>query len=120
MVFWAIHRVWHVRGVYEFVHAKHHEVIHPGEHHVWTISYMGVVDFVFLYGMPVVVVAKVLEMNLVTTLVFSFVSAAGEQVKLVWGDEAHDEHHVDGGVNFGAYGVMDAICGTGSKGCESL
>ncbi|KAM7205213.1 fatty acid hydroxylase domain containing protein [Rhypophila sp. PSN 637] len=119
IIFWTIHRLWHSSAwVYNLVHAKHHEVLHPGEHHVWTISYMGVVDFVFLYGMPVVLVAKVLEMNLLTTLVFAFVSAAGEQVKLVWGDEAHDEHHLDGGVCFGAYGVMDWICGTGGKGIE--
>ncbi|KAM7197432.1 fatty acid hydroxylase superfamily protein [Naviculisporaceae sp. PSN 640] len=73
VVFWTIHRLWHVPGVYELVHAKHHEVVYPGVHHVWTISYMGMVDFVFLYGLPVVLVAKTLEMNLITTLVFAFV-----------------------------------------------
>jgi len=75
---------------------------------------MSVADFVFLYGVPVVAVAKVLEMNIVTTLLFSFVSAAGEQVKLVWGDEAHDEHHLGKPGNYGAYGVMDWLCGTSS------
>jgi sterol desaturase/sphingolipid hydroxylase (fatty acid hydroxylase superfamily) len=112
-VFWAIHRLWHAPGVYKFVHAKHHEVRHPGEHHVLTISYMSVTDFVFLYGFPVVAVAKVLEMNILTTLLYAFVSAAGEQVKLVWGDEAHDEHHLSGKGNYGVYGVMDWVCGTG-------
>jgi len=113
-LFWAIHRLWHAPGIYELIHSKHHELTHPGEHHILTISYMSVADFVFLYGVPVVAVAKVLEMNIVTTLLFSFVSAAGEQVKLVWGDEAHDEHHLGKPGNYGAYGVMDWLCGTSS------
>ncbi|KAK5654709.1 hypothetical protein OQA88_7033 [Cercophora sp. LCS_1] len=79
VIFWSIHRLWHARGVYKWVHKKHHEVRHPAEHHVWTISYMTVVDFVFLYGAPVIIVAKMLEMDIVTTLIFAFVSAAGEQ-----------------------------------------
>ncbi len=115
VVFWAIHRVWHLPVLYPFVHAKHHEITHPVNHHIWTISYMSAVDFVLLYGIPVVAVAKVLEMNILTTLLFAFVSAAGEQVKLVFGDEAHDEHHLDGGVNFGVYGLMDWVFGTGSS-----
>ncbi|GJC82118.1 methylsterol monooxygenase 2-2 [Colletotrichum liriopes] len=84
-VFYIIHRLWHAPGVYERVHAKHHEIKHPGNHHVLTISYMSVADFMFLYGFPVVGIAKLLEMNLATTLAFSFVSAVGEQVKLLWG-----------------------------------
>ncbi|KAK0625912.1 fatty acid hydroxylase superfamily protein [Immersiella caudata] len=111
-VFWAIHRLWHAPGIYRFVHAKHHEVRRPGDHHILTISYMTVTDFVFLYGLPVVGVAKVLEMNILTTLIYSFVSAAGEQVKLVWGDEAHDKHHLSGKGNYGVYGVMDWVFGT--------
>ena len=97
---------------YKFVHAKHHKVRHPGQHHILTISYMSVTDFVFLYGIPVVAIAKLLEMNIVTTLLYSFVSAAGEQVKLVWGDEAHDEHHLSGKGNYGVYGVTDWVFGT--------
>ena len=114
IVFWAIHRLWHAPWVYEQVHAKHHEVKYPGNHHIWTISYMSVADFVLLYGFPVVAIAKALEMNIITTLLFSFFSAVGEQIKLVWGDDAHDEHHLNGAVNYGAYGFMDKLCGTGS------
>ncbi|KAK3312187.1 fatty acid hydroxylase [Apodospora peruviana] len=117
VIFWTIHRLWHLPFIYEHVHAKHHEVTHPADHHVWTISYMSVTDFVFLYGLPVVAVAKTLEMDILTTLVFAFISAAGEQVKLVWGDEAHDEHHLDLGVNYGVYGFMDWVCGT--TGCKT-
>ncbi|WYZ40216.1 hypothetical protein EsH8_IV_000557 [Colletotrichum jinshuiense] len=113
-IFYVVHRLWHIRGLYELVHAKHHEITYPGNHHVWTISYMSVVDFFSLYGLPVVAVAKALEMNVITALGFALFSAVGEQIKLVWGDEAHDEHHVNMGVNYGAYGVMDAICGTTS------
>ncbi|OHE95116.1 fatty acid hydroxylase [Colletotrichum orchidophilum] len=114
-VFWIIHRLLHIPGVYERVHAKHHEIKNPGNHHVFTISYMSAVDFFFLYAIPIVSVARFLDMKLVTTLVFSFISATGEQVKLVWGDEAHDEHHVNGAVNFGAYGPMDWVCGTSGQ-----
>ncbi|GKT84975.1 C-4 methylsterol oxidase [Colletotrichum tofieldiae] len=78
-VFYIIHRIWHAPGVYERVHAKHHEIKHPGNHHVLTISYMSVADFMFLYGFPVVGIAKLLEMNLATTLAFSFVSAVGSR-----------------------------------------
>ncbi|EXF82822.1 fatty acid hydroxylase superfamily protein [Colletotrichum fioriniae PJ7] len=113
-VFWLIHRLLHVPGLY-LVHAKHHEIKNPGEHHVFTISYMSVADFFFLYAVPIVSVAKFLDMKLIATLAFSFISATGEQVKLVWGDEAHDEHHVNGAVNFGAYGPMDWICGTSGQ-----
>ncbi|KAK1594893.1 fatty acid hydroxylase superfamily protein [Colletotrichum navitas] len=111
-VFYAIHRLWHAPGVYQRVHAKHHEIRHPGRHHVLTISYMSVADFMFLYGFPVVGIAKLLEMNLATTLAFSFVSAVGEQVKLLWGDDAHDDHHLRLAPNYGVYGLMDALCGT--------
>ncbi|EFQ28010.1 fatty acid hydroxylase superfamily protein [Colletotrichum graminicola] len=111
-VFYAIHRLWHAPGVYKRVHAKHHEIRHPGRHHVLTISYMSVADFMFLYGFPVVGIAKLLEMNLATTLAFSFVSAVGEQVKLLWGDDAHDDHHLRLAPNYGVYGLMDALCGT--------
>jgi len=132
VVFWIIHRAWHLPILYKAIHAKHHEVVHPAEHHILTISYMSVVDFVFLYGFPVVMVAKTIEMNLVTTLVFAFFSAAGEQVKLVFGDEGHDAHHLvcsegedgeggEGGKggkvgNFGAYGFMDWVLGTDGSG----
>ncbi|KZL65873.1 C-4 methylsterol oxidase (atty acid hydroxylase), partial [Colletotrichum tofieldiae] len=113
-VFYIIHRIWHAPGVYERVHAKHHEIKHPGNHHVLTISYMSVADFMFLYGFPVVGIAKLLEMNLATTLAFSFVSAVGEQVKLLWGDDAHDDHHLNLAPNYGVYGLMDGICGASS------
>ena len=93
------------------VHAKHHEILNTGKHHVLTISYMSVVDFFFLYGIPVVVVAKILEMNILTTLLYAFVSAAGEQAKFVWGDKAHDEHHLSGQGNYGVYGLTDWIFG---------
>ncbi|KAK0667032.1 fatty acid hydroxylase domain-containing protein 2 [Cercophora samala] len=118
VVFWVIHRVWHLPGVYDMVHAKHHEVLEPGNYHVWTISYMSMVDFVFLYGAPVVLIVKMMEMNIVTTLLFAFVSAAGEQVKLGWGDERHDEHHKLKDVNFGTYGVVDWVCGTAGQAGE--
>ncbi|KAK1989340.1 fatty acid hydroxylase superfamily protein [Colletotrichum cereale] len=111
-VFYAIHRLWHAPAVYRAVHAKHHEIRHPGRHHVLTISYMSVTDFMLLYGLPVVAIAKLLEMNLATTLAFSFVSAVGEQVKLLWGDDAHDDHHLRLAPNYGVYGLMDALCGT--------
>jgi len=114
VLFYIIHRLWHVPGVYEWVHAKHHEVQQPGEHHVWTISYMSVVDFLILYGVPVMAGAKVLEMNIMTTMAFALLSAVGEQVKLVYGDNAHEEHHVDMTVNYGVYGFMDSIFGTSS------
>ncbi|KAK2023983.1 fatty acid hydroxylase superfamily protein [Colletotrichum zoysiae] len=110
-VFYVIHRLWHAPGVYRRVHAKHHEIRHPGRHHVLTISYMSVADFMFLYGFPVVGIAKLLEMNLATTLAFSFISAVGEQVKLLWGDEGHDDHHLRLAPNYGVYGLMDALCG---------
>ena len=114
VMFWAIHRLWHIPGIFKWVHAKHHEVKYPGNYHLWTISYMTVVDFVFLYGLPVITVAKTLEMNIITTLLFAFISAVGEQMKLVWGDKAHDEHHQNGTVNLGCYGVMDKIFRTSS------
>ncbi|KAL0932276.1 fatty acid hydroxylase superfamily protein [Colletotrichum truncatum] len=113
-IFYVIHRLWHIPGLYEIIHAKHHEIKHPENHHVLTISYMSVTDFVFLYGFPVVGVAKILEMNILTTLAFSFTSAVGEQIKLAWGDEAHEEHHLDMTVNYGTYGFMDKIFGTDS------
>ncbi|TQN68333.1 Fatty acid hydroxylase domain-containing protein 2 [Colletotrichum shisoi] len=116
VVFYVVHRLWHAPGVYERVHAKHHEIRHPGNHHVWTISYMSTLDFMLLYGVPVVGIAKLLEMNIVTTLAFSFVSAVGEQIKLMWGDEAHDEHHLNLAPNYGVYGLMDTICGAASPG----
>ncbi|TKW57367.1 Fatty acid hydroxylase domain-containing protein 2 [Colletotrichum tanaceti] len=118
VVFYVVHRLWHAPGVYERVHAKHHEIRHPGNHHVWTISYMSTADFMFLYGVPVVGIAKLLEMNIVTTLAFSLVSAVGEQIKLMWGDEAHDEHHLNLAPNYGVYGLMDTICGAASPGIE--
>ena len=49
VIFWIIHRLWHVPGVYEHIHKKHHEVVCPGDHHVWTISYMGSGGFCILY-----------------------------------------------------------------------
>lgn len=113
-VFWIVHRLLHIPGLYR-VHAKHHEIKNPGDHHIFTISYMSLADFFFLYAIPIVSVARFLDMKLVTTLAFSFISATGEQVKLVWGDEAHDEHHVNGAVNFGAYGPMDWVCGTSGQ-----
>jgi sterol desaturase/sphingolipid hydroxylase (fatty acid hydroxylase superfamily) len=109
---YLIHRFWHLPGVYEKVHAKHHEITKPGEHHCWTVSYMSVTDFILLYGGPVVVIAKMLELSIVTVAIFAFISAVGEQVKLVYGDESHDEHHINGTVNFGTYGFMDSLCGT--------
>lgn len=112
VVFWVIHRIWHLPGIYDLIHEKHHQVLTPGEHHILTISYMSVVDFVVLYGLPIVGVAKLLEMDIFVTLLYAFVSAAGEQVKLVCGDEMHDEHHLDGRVNFGAYGITDWLFGT--------
>ncbi|KAK2019414.1 fatty acid hydroxylase superfamily protein [Colletotrichum eremochloae] len=111
VTFYVIHRLWHAPGVYQRVHAKHHEIRHPTRHHILTISYMSVADFMFLYGFPVVGIAKLLEMNLATTLAFSFVSAVGEQVKLLWGDDAHDDHHLRLAPNYGVYGIMDALCG---------
>ncbi|KAF4627048.1 hypothetical protein G7Y89_g11109 [Cudoniella acicularis] len=60
MLFYVIYRLWHVPGVYERVHAKHHEA-----------------------------------------------RQSGDQVKLVYGDEAHEEHHVNMTVNYGVYGFMD-------------
>jgi sterol desaturase/sphingolipid hydroxylase (fatty acid hydroxylase superfamily) len=119
-IFWIIHRLWHTPGIYERVHAKHHEIKYPVNHHVWTISYMTVMDFLFLYGLPVVAVAKALEMNILTTLAFALFSAVGEQVKLVWGDEAHDEHHLNMAVNYGACGFMDKLFGTSSGGYSVL
>jgi sterol desaturase/sphingolipid hydroxylase (fatty acid hydroxylase superfamily) len=109
---YLIHRFWHLPGVYETVHAKHHEILEPGNHHCWTVSYMSMTDFIFLYGGPVVIIAKMLELSIVTVAIFAFLSAVGEQVKLVYGDESHDEHHVNGTVNFGTYGLMDSLCGT--------
>ena len=113
-IFYVIHRLWHTPGIYERVHAKHHEIKYPGSHHVWTISYMSVVGFLFLYGLPVVAIAKVLEMNVITASAFALFSAIGEQLKLVWEDEAHDKHHLTMDVSYGAYGFMDKICGTSS------
>lgn len=111
-IFWFIHFVWHLPGIYEWIHAKHHEVKNPREHHVWTISFMSIVDFVFLYGLPVVAVAKILEMNIITTLAFALYSAVGEQTKLAFGDVAHDEHHRNGKCNFGSLGLADRMMGT--------
>ncbi|OHW96524.1 fatty acid hydroxylase superfamily protein [Colletotrichum incanum] len=113
-IFYVVHRLWHIPGIFERVHAKHHEIKHPANHHVWTISYMSVVDFLFLYGFPVMAAAKALEMNVVTTLAFALLSAVGEQIKLLRGDDAHDEHHLTMVVNYGAYGLMDRFCGTSS------
>lgn len=116
VLFWFIHRLWHLPGVYELIHAKHHELKDPTTHHVFTISYMSLVDFILLYGSLVVAIAKGMDMDIATALTFAFVSAVGEQVKLVWGDEAHDEHHLDGSANFGVYGFMDWVFGTNSRG----
>jgi len=115
VLFWVIHRLWHLPGIYQLVHAKHHELKDPTAHHVFTISYMSVVDFIILYGSLVVAVAKGLNMDISTALTFAFISAVGEQVKLVWGDEKHDEHHADGSVNFGVYGFTDWVLGTASS-----
>ncbi|EPE08518.1 sterol desaturase [Ophiostoma piceae UAMH 11346] len=108
-IFYFIHRFWHIPSVYKAVHSKHHEIIYPTKHNVLTISYMGLYDFLFLYGMPVIMIAKVLEMNLFTTMMFSFVSAVGEQFKLMFGDEGHDEHHLSGKGPYGVYGVSDTV-----------
>lgn len=111
-VSYLIHRIWHLPGVYKLVHAKHHEILKPGQHHVWTVSYMSMIDFNLLYGGPVVLIARFLEMNILTVGLFAFISAVGEQVKLIYGDEAHEEHHISGSTNFGPYGIVDAVLGT--------
>ncbi|KAI2615526.1 fatty acid hydroxylase superfamily protein [Hypoxylon sp. NC1633] len=108
VVFYLIHRLWHTPLFYA-VHAKHHEVKQPGNHHILTISYMSMVDFLFLYGAPVMLVAKILEMNIITTMAFAFISAAGEQVNLIQGDNTHEEHHISGKGSYGVYGIMDSI-----------
>lgn len=113
VIFYFIHRFWHFPSVYERVHAKHHEILDPAEHHVWITSYMTYTDFLFLYGLPVLAVIKLLEMNIVTTMLFSLVAAMGEPIQLIVGNDiAHDEHHKDGSVNFGSYGFMDSLFGT--------
>lgn len=112
VIFYTVHRLWHVPGVYELVHKQHHNVLDPSQYHVWTISYMSVTDFLFLYGAPVMVIAKILEMNIVTTLLFAFISAIIEQIHLVAGDKAHLKHHHNWRINYGVYGLMDRVFGT--------
>lgn len=109
VIFYAIHKLWHTRKLYKRIHAKHHEVKRPGQHHIWTISYMTAVDFYFLYGAPVIAAAKLLEMNIVTLVVFGLVSATGEQIKLICGEPGHDRHHLDRTGDYGVYWVTDAI-----------
>lgn len=50
---------------------------------MWTISYMSIADFLFLYGAPIVAVAKMLEIDIITTMLFTLISAVAEQMKLV-------------------------------------
>ncbi|OAA57897.1 fatty acid hydroxylase superfamily protein [Niveomyces insectorum RCEF 264] len=109
VLFYTIHQLWHLPQLYKFVHAKHHEVRRPSRHHILTISYMSVTDFMFLYGFPVMAVAKALEMDILTTMAFSFVSAVGEQIRLVFGDVGHDEHHLTNTGDYGVYGIMDTL-----------
>lgn len=118
IVFYFLHRMSHLPGIYERIHAKHHEIRQPREHHVWTISYMSTIDFLSLYGLPVIIVAKVLEMNILTTMTFALISAAGEQIQLISGGDSHEEHHVNMTVNYGIYGLMDNMLGTSSGLCK--
>jgi len=116
VVCYTIHRLWHMPGVYKHIHAKHHQILDPREHHVWTVSYMSFADFLFLYACPVMAIAKVLEMNIVTVAAFALISSVGEQWNLVYGNQSHDDHHATGKLNYGVYGIMDTILGTSGAG----
>lgn len=109
VLFYTIHRLWHVPKVYQLIHTKHHEVLYPSKHHIFTISYMSMTDFLFLYGLPVMAVAKFLEMNIITTMAFALVSAVGEQIKLILGNDGHDSHHLSLGPPYGVYFIDDLL-----------
>lgn len=111
--FYSVHRLFHeVPFLMKHIHSKHHEVLEPAQHHVWTISYMSVIDFLILYGAPVMLVAKALEMDIMALQLFALVSASHEQVNIVTGAEDHEDHHSGAAKGYGVYGIMDKLCGT--------
>lgn len=94
-IFWFIQSSSYALRICDRLQSKYRGTKHSHVYRVWTKRFLSIVNFVLFYDLPVVAIAKTLEMNIITTLAFALYFAVGEHRKVRFGDPQ------DGKWNFG-------------------
>jgi len=113
ILFYSVHRIFHMNMFYQYVHKKHHEITTPiGISSV----YMTFIDLYIGNIMPVYLPMILLNAHPLTIKIWIFMTTmntiifAHSGFKLI--AEAHDYHHSNFTKNFGTDLFMDRLFGT--------
>jgi len=113
ILFYGIHRIFHLKGLYQLIHKKHHEIIAPVG---ISAVYMTPIDFYIGNVLPIYLPMFILQAHPFTIKIWSIITIVNAVVSGHSGfkyiSEGHDYHHSLFNKNFGTDLFMDRLFGT--------
>lgn len=113
VLFYAIHRLFHLPLFYKLVHKKHHEVKNPIG--IATL-YMSLPDLYIGNALPLYLPLVILSAHPITIklwiVITTFIAVIFSHSGFSDISDEHDYHHSNSNKNFGTNLFMDKLCGT--------